>query len=260
MENNLKNIKTYDSIDNTEIKLDEIFKIDGDNRYFKKCGKLGRGNKVAEYIVYGYLKKYEDGRNEIKFRMDYEQATKLARKFEIKIEYSKIIHIIKDHIFLGEHGRNQAKNWYGAWYREGQRYIAEAKATFPGELFNEDWNTREEMTRTGTAGIDNVGFAFLSYCPNMACKRASIKLVIDILCLSDISEDFYDPTEQEEDTKQNKSSDKKEDKEEIGPATKTQFNMIKQLLKKRGKKFLKKYEKFSKKEASDLIVELKVEA
>ena len=192
---------------------------------------------------------------------------RLARRFNIEIASSRVTHVVHDIFMFSEHDRVYLKGNYGLYKLEGNRYIAEAVLKYGWKEdhidttgYTTDDVTRRTMVRTGTAAIDNVPSGVSTYCPNMACKRAVIKGIVDLLGLRtmDIVEDFYESKEMAENDKATKkNAGKKGPKKKIDKIDETQLNTIKVMHNELKKKFAKKkYSKMNKEQASKEIEKL----
>jgi len=218
------------NIDLSKYKIGDIFTIQDDERFFKKLVHHG-----VEFYVYALFP------DATKFALDNQEAKRLCKKFGIDIIYSKIILCPTDNLFIDIEKRKR----YNFYNKMGVRYIAEAKIIY----------NNKEITRVASAGADNVEINFLTYCPEIACRRAEKKCIIDALGLEEIMVDWN--VEIDKDKIKIKEPNKKEKtKDKI--ISKAQLNMIKTLHKSLNKKFVKsKYEKISFKEAKDIINNLK---
>jgi hypothetical protein len=257
---NYEKIKVYENLDDPdilkEVKEGGVFLIARDERYWKHCIIDRPGQKEFSYFIYGYAYMSPGQGGEVVYRLDYKEGRRLAVNFNLRTRYAKIVHIVRDHVFLNSNTRSRYKNEkFGLWITEGNRYIAEASIEyFEGFtrvlLVSEGVDSTRTITRQASAGTDNVDAEFVTYCPEMAIKRAELKCIIEALGLKDVVEDFYELSST--DKEQNKNKNKEKDKQ----ATDNQIDMIKKLLKQNKKKFLKKHEKLSYDEAVKLIEEL----
>jgi hypothetical protein len=109
-----------------------------------------------------------------------------------------------------------------------------------------------EIIRIGSAAMDNVPSKVIQYIPNIACKRAVVKCIVDCLNLEDVIEDFYEPLEQEDGVRPDTKD--KLPKKKITKITQSQLLMIKQLSKKFDKR---KYVKMTEEDAEKEINKLK---
>jgi len=90
------------------------------------------------------------------------------------------------------------------------------------------------ITRMGTASPLDVGKEFLSKLPFMACKRARIRALLDILGIIDlVSDPFFTENAFDEEPQVNIESDNNDK-----PANATQKEMLKKLCKEKNKKYV----------------------
>ena len=147
-------------------KIGEVFTVEGDQRIFKAVEHDG-----SVYCVYALQDEASEGQP-LRWRMDYDAAKSLIDRFSLYVENARIVHVANDNIYLSAEARKET----GCYRNFGARYIAEATIR----------KGTDAVTRTASAGADNVGWAYASWCPDIACKRAVIKCVIDILKIKDV--------------------------------------------------------------------------
>jgi hypothetical protein len=147
-------------------KIGEVFTIEGDSRIFKAVEHDG-----SVYCVYALQDEASDGQP-LRWRMDYDAAKSLIDRFSLYVENARVIHAVSDNIYMSA----EAKKESGFFRNFGIRYIAEATIR----------KGTDAVTRTASAGADNVGWQYASWCPDIACKRAIIKCVIDILKIKEV--------------------------------------------------------------------------
>ncbi|MDD5589218.1 MAG: hypothetical protein PHP92_04140 [Candidatus Nanoarchaeia archaeon] len=227
-------------IDLKDKKAGEIFQVVGDTRWFK-CFEHSK----LKFYGYSFLQLSSI------WILDYDEAKRLAREFGLIIAYSKITNIILEEIFIPTETRKQ----YNYWSKTSHRYLARAKVV--------DGN-KNEYYRIGSAGPDNVHRHFLSYRAEIACKRAIVRCIIDILGLQDMVVEFDEEmmvqpnVENKKDDKDKVIEEKLNDEKNKNKITETQLEMIKKLLKSKKKNFVKKkYSKMTEEEAGNIINKLK---
>ncbi len=212
-----------------DYEVGQMFQLTGDERIFKCFEYEG-----FKFYGYAFIKTAMD------FMLDHPEAKRLAKNAGICIVSSRIIHIPKDNIFMNTALRKSCN----FWSKEGIRYIAEARLEYKGI----------DYYRNSSAGADNVSTFFVTYCPEIACKRAVIQGIIDILDLKDVTVE-YQPERTFIEKEESEDQDEKKDEKMMDE---TQLNMIKTLLKENDKRFSKKkYEKLTYEEAGNTIKELK---
>ncbi len=246
-----------------KINLDEknvgdIFQIDDDQRWFKVFGLNFDNIKVQK--PYGYIADKDTKKEQIikfygysfsedseKWILDDNMANYLACCFDIHIEYQKITSSPLDNIFI----KPEIRSLWKFFEKKGIKYIAECKA-----IFNE-----KEFIRTASASIDNISTMFITYPPEIACSRAKKKCIIDCLSLKDIINDeseYFINTEKTIAESNKEIKDKSIEKDKKKKISEAQINMIKQLLKKKKQKFVKrKYNQMTYDEAVSEIQKLK---
>lgn len=231
-------------IDLKDKQVGETFQIIGDTRWFKCFEYIAneKKEKVVPFKFYGYSFLKESST----WILDYDEARRLARINNLKIEYSKITHTIPEEIFVP----HEKREYYDFWSKTSTRYIAEAKVI-------DDVNN-EIYFRIGSSGADNVRMRFLSYRPEIACKRATVRCIIDILGLQDMVVEFEEDSIEPSITDDKKIEPQIDDNQNKNKITEAQIEMIKKLLKSKKKKFSKKkYLKMTEEEAGNIINKLK---
>jgi len=215
------------NMDLTRHKSGEVFQVENDARWFKilEFPKTNNGETLVYIKFYAYA--YEENSNV--WRLDYDQATELAEKLSIYVEYSKITHVVEDIMMFSAYTRNDIKENHGVYIREGKKYIAEAKVV----SMNDE---RQSYTRTASAGMDNVAPKVITYAP------------VDALNLKGVVEDFYEhPGKADKKvTKKKKQTDDK--------ITNLQMEQLKILDPKFTKK---KYESKTEKQAGEILNKLR---
>ena len=184
----------------TDQNVGNIFQVEGDSRYFK-CVETGINSiktKTFRFYVYAFQE------NSQTWRLDYTQAMRLAEVQKIHVHYSKIMHIVPDVMLFSGFARTEFKNKYDLFVREGKRYVAEARIEY-----KDDYSATKEIIRTSSAAIDNIAPMVMTYAPEVACKRAVIKCIIDALHLEDIVEEFYQYEDEEGTKKKQRATPRK---------------------------------------------------
>lgn len=147
-------------------KTGDIFTVEGDDRIFKVL----EANEFPFY-VYALQDETQEGKP-VRWRLDYEEAKRLIERFNLIVEYARITHTPTDNIYLSPEIRKET----GCFRQIGIRYVAEASIR----------NGTVTIVRTGSAGADNVSWPFMTWAPDIACKRAVIKCVLDSLGIEKI--------------------------------------------------------------------------
>jgi len=205
--------KTNENIPIEDRKIEDTFTLPGDNRVFKVIGLEKTGQQAAfKFCVYALASEAED-EGMLRWRLDYENAKALIVHYNLVVEYARIAHTPTDNIYLSQEMRKET----GCFRNVGIRYIAEAAIR----------NGTTVVVRTASAGADNVSWDYMTWAPDIACKRAIIKCVIDSLDLPKIDPDIAPAKMKVEDTAPSVGVAD----EQVG-ADKDQIAAIKALLKK----------------------------
>ena len=210
-----------DTIELKDRKVGDTFTVDGDNRIFKvmEAGATSSMNSKCRFCVYA-LSDEAEMEGVLRWRLDYENAKTLIENYNLVVEYSRITLAPIDNIYLSQEMRKET----GCFRPTGPRYIAEA-AIRNGSL---------SIVRTASAGADNVSWNFMTWAPDIACKRAIIKCVIDSLNLPKIDPEIVPARMKVKDAASPMVDPKLIDRlPGFKPADKNQIAAIKALLKKR---------------------------
>jgi hypothetical protein len=222
-------------IDLSLYKDNEIFRIDGSELVFKKV-------LVKDTEIYVY----STGRTEnITWALDYKCAKILAKKFGIRVKSKTIKAAYLDSCFMSQAKRKENS----FWAKEVLRFIGSVKVEHDGKEYEFD----------RSASIDNVPLGATSYAAEMSIKRAFVSSVVELLEIEEFAPDSELPEFIQANTKEDVSeslpfSDSMKFPDVL--ITDLQKESLKALLRKNKKNWIKKYEKLTSDQASDMIKDL----